>query len=100
LEDMIVPLVRDFLKIRGLKMKESKTRIINMESEGFDFLGFKFQRIRRGRDTSASHTQTTVLRVTPTRANILKLKAKIRSTVKVENKMELILKELNPVLRG
>lgn len=43
LESEILPLIRDFLKQRGLELSEEKTKITNID-EGFDFLGFNLRK--------------------------------------------------------
>lgn len=46
LVDYIIPKVKSFLLKVDLKLNEAKTRIVNV-SEGFNFLGFRFQRYYR-----------------------------------------------------
>nr|MDO8108695.1 group II intron reverse transcriptase/maturase [Candidatus Sigynarchaeota archaeon] len=46
LTSYVIPKVRGFLATVGLTLKEAKTRIVNV-SEGFEFLGFRFQRFFR-----------------------------------------------------
>ena len=43
LEEEVKPLTVEFLRPRGLKLSESKTRITHIK-EGFDFLGKRFQK--------------------------------------------------------
>jgi RNA-directed DNA polymerase len=46
LEDYVLPKLQDFLSSVGLSLNLAKTKIVNI-SEGFDFLGFHFQRFHR-----------------------------------------------------
>ena len=57
LADEVKPLVRQFLKERGLELAEEKTRIVHIDN-GFDFLGFNFRKY---------HGK---LLITPAKANI------------------------------
>lgn len=43
LEEFIKPAIGTFLLERGLEYKQAKTKIVHIE-QGFDFLGFNFQR--------------------------------------------------------
>ena len=43
LADEVKPLVKEFLKERGLELAEEKTRIVHI-AHGFDFLGFNFRK--------------------------------------------------------
>jgi retron-type reverse transcriptase len=44
LERVVLPRLRDFLAIRGLRLSEEKTRIVR-DTEGFDFVGRQFKRL-------------------------------------------------------
>jgi len=46
LEEHVIPTIGEFLHPIGLSFNSAKTRIVNI-SEGFDFLGFHFQRFTR-----------------------------------------------------
>jgi group II intron reverse transcriptase/maturase len=59
-----------FLEERGLKIKESKTRVVKA-TEGFDFLGWNFKIKSNGKFIS-----------TPSKENTAKVKAKIKVTMK------------------
>ena len=45
LERYVVPTLTTFLEERGLKLSETKTRIVHID-DGFDFLGFTVRRYR------------------------------------------------------
>ena len=89
LETQVKPLVREFLKTRGLELSEEKTRITHVE-EGFDFLGWN---VRKFKDT---------LLIRPSKENVRAFLRKVRRIVganKTTRQADLI-KMLNPVLRG
>ena len=62
--------VSDFLKNRGLQIKESKTRVVKA-TEGFDFLGWNFAVKPNGKFIS-----------TPTKEATAKVKSKVKKTMK------------------
>ena len=89
LEEKIIPVIEDFLHVRGLSLSQEKTRIVNIE-EGFDFLG-KNVRKYKGK-----------LLIKPSKANIKLFKQKIAKIVsknKTSSQHDLI-RQLNPVIRG
>lgn len=89
LENQVKPLVREFLKVRGLELSEEKTRITHVE-EGFDFLGWNVRKYK-GK-----------LLIKPSKENVKAFLRKVRKTVganKTTKQADLI-KMLNPVLRG
>lgn len=63
-------LIEDFLSERGLKLKESKTRLVK-STEGFDFLGWHFKVKPNGR-----------LTVIPSKKSIEEIKGKIKDCIK------------------
>lgn len=64
LESLVIPVLMDFLSVRGLNLSEDKTVITRIDT-GFDFLGWHIQRY--GRHTIA----------TPSAKNILSLRTKV-----------------------
>ena len=46
LEDTVIPVVTEFLDLRGLILSPEKTTIVHID-QGFDFLGCNFRKIRR-----------------------------------------------------
>ena len=89
LADEVKPLVRDFLKERGLELAEEKTRIVYID-EGFDFLGFNLRKY---------HGK---LLITPAKANIAAVKETVRALAKASLGLSqaALLHRLNPVIRG
>ena len=66
LTQQVKPAIAEFLDARGLKLKESKTRTINVV-EGFDFLGFNLQRKPWSHKLNQSSNQESVLIIRPKR---------------------------------
>jgi RNA-directed DNA polymerase len=89
LEEEVRPLTAEFLKPRGLKLSESKTRITYIK-EGFDFLGKHFQK-HGGK-----------LLIKPSRQNVQTFLAEIKTTFKenLHAPVERLLMRLNPKIRG
>lgn len=92
--------INEFLSIRGLRLKEAKTRIVHLKV-GFNFLGFRFERVRISLE--ANRKQRTVLRTSPTERNEKSLIQKIKELLnkyRHGGTMEDLLTKLNPILRG
>jgi len=89
LESKIKPLVEEFLRERGLRLSQEKTRITHI-SEGFDFLGFN---IRKYKDK---------LLIKPAKANVLSFVRNIKAIIKKHPTMAAgdLIRILNPKLRG
>lgn len=68
LERSVIPVLTDFLSVRGLHLSEEKTVITHIDT-GFDFLGWRIQRY--GRQTIA----------TPSAKNMLSLRTKVESVL-------------------
>jgi RNA-directed DNA polymerase len=89
LENRVKPLVREFLKARGLELSEEKTRITHVD-EGFDFLGWNVRKFK-GK-----------LLIRPSKDNVKAFLRKVRNIIganKTAKQASLIIM-LNPVLRG
>lgn len=89
LEDEIKPLVKEFLKERGLELSESKTKVTHI-NDGFDFLGF-FIKKYKGK-----------LLIMPAKSNIKGVMKKIREIIKSNKTVKTadLINMLNPVIRG
>jgi RNA-directed DNA polymerase len=83
--------VRQWCEASGLTLHPSKTRIVDVRAEGFDFLGYHFLTTRRGRLTRW-----------PRKTSLQKLKDHIRTLTKRTNGNSLasIIAKVNPTLRG
>lgn len=79
-----------------LNLKPQKTRILNANQEGFDFLGFRFVR----GISSKTHKLTTYY--FPAQKAVSNIKQRIRQVAnhRCPKKAETIVRELTPILRG
>jgi RNA-directed DNA polymerase len=89
LEDKIMPVVKAFLKERGLELSEEKTTITHI-SEGFDFLGFNIRKYKEK------------LLIKPAKQNVLTFVRNIKTVIKKHPTMAAgkLIKILNPKIRG
>jgi RNA-directed DNA polymerase len=90
LENEVKPLVTQFLKERGLRLSESKTRITHI-SEGFDFLGKHIRKYPNGK-----------LLIKPSRPNVQAFLAEIKTFFQenLNTPLDKLLIQLNPKIRG
>ena len=89
LEEIVEPVIENFLDERSLALSPEKTMITHIE-EGFDFLGFNVRKYN-GK-----------LLITPSKGNIKKFLAKIREIIK-DNKQATagsLITKLNPIIKG
>lgn len=83
--------VRQWCEAAGLTLHPTKTRIVDVREEGFDFLGYRFQTTRRGRLTRW-----------PRKKSMQKLKDSLRTKTKRTSghSLSVILGKVNATLRG
>jgi RNA-directed DNA polymerase len=83
--------VRQWCDAEGLTLHPTKTRIVDVRAEGFDFLGYRFQTTQRGR-----------LARWPRKKSEQKLKGTIRAKAKRTNGhgLQEIIADVNRTLRG
>lgn len=95
LAQYVIPKVRDFLSTVGLSNNEAKTQVVNI-SDGFDFLGFHFQRFCR-RDGSIKE-----LMYSPSQPRLDKFVGKLKACVHHGWKMDVkeLIRGLNLRIRG
>jgi len=88
--------VKEFLNIRGLKVKEAKTRIVDMSepNSNFDFLGFNFKKIYR-----RNRKRLVVSIGIPLKAT-RKLRGKIRELTRQRMLFHIYIDKLNSIIRG
>ena len=89
LEHEIMPLVKEFLSVRGLTLSEEKTKITHID-EGFDFLGFNIRKYD-GK-----------FLIKPSKDKVKKFLDKIRETIE-SNKtctQDTLIRFLNPKITG
>lgn len=89
LETEALPLVRDFLAERGLRLSAEKTHITHVD-RGFDFLGWNVRRY------------SGKILIKPSRKNVKAFLGKVREIVKQHKAVAqlYLLWQLNPVIRG
>lgn len=96
-------IIKQFLKLRGLELHKTKTKIINIK-EGFDFLGFNIVRKphnpKLNNTKTESESQKTVLLIQPSEKSVNKVKEKIVKIITKSSPIMRIIRDLNPVLRG
>ncbi len=83
--------IRQWCEAEGLRLHPTKTKIVNVQQEGFDFLGYHFLTTRRGRLTRW-----------PRKKSMAKFKETIRTKTKRTNGRSLrsIIADINLTLRG
>jgi len=89
----VLPILRDFLKERGMKLNDAKTRIVHRE-EGFDFLGFH---VRQYHGKSRS-----VCLAKPSKKTIKRHLEQIKKMISSNKQMKAdeLISKLNPIIRG
>jgi len=89
-----------YLIERGLRFKETKTRIINI-FDGFDFLGFNIQKRLINYRFNNRYLQPDVIIIKPNIKSIMKVKDKIKEVTKnYQMPIRGIISLINPILRG
>ena len=85
----IIPAIKDFLKPRGLKLSEEKTKIVRIE-QGFDFLGQNLKKYRNR------------LIITPSKENTKSFLEKVKTVIKkcYGRKTTDLINQLNPMILG
>jgi RNA-directed DNA polymerase len=89
LAEEVKPLVMQFLRERGLRLAEEKTRIVHID-DGFDFLGFNLRKYHG------------TLLIKPAATSITAVKDKARAVFKdgASLPQRVLIHRLNPLLRG
>jgi RNA-directed DNA polymerase len=93
LEQVVRPLIEEFMRERGLELSKEKTSITHIE-DGFDFLGQNVRKYRNGKRR--------VLLIKPSSKSIKALLEKVRGIVKANRQTpagKLVL-ALNPIIKG
>lgn len=90
IKEYIIPIIKEFLQVRGLTLNIEKTKVINIKKESLDFLGFNFS-YREGN-----------LTVTPTKKSIDNIQNRIREEIELAHNYsnEDLINKLNPIIRG
>jgi len=89
--EQALAVVRQWCEVEGLTLHPVKTRIVDVRTEGFDFLGYHFATTQRGR-----------LARWPRKKSLTKLKETIRAATTRANghSLECIIETVNRTLRG
>jgi len=89
LKNDVIPLVEDFLKVRGLTLSKDKSKIAHI-NDGFDFLS---QNIRKYKGK---------LLISPSRESVQSFKNKVKAILKRNRGIpaHALIRLLNPVIRG
>jgi RNA-directed DNA polymerase len=89
LENVVQPWIVQFLRERGLMFSDEKTRIVHID-DGFEFLGWNFRKYG-GK-----------MLIKPSKKNVQTFYGKVRDIIagSLSVPKELLIKRLNPVLRG
>ena len=89
--EQALAIVRQWCEAEGLTVHSTKTRVVSVRMEGFDFLGYHFQATKKGRLTRW-----------PRKKSLMKLKDTIRSKTGRTNgsSLEYIILNINRTLRG
>ena len=95
-----IPKVKEFLSKRGLEISEKKSRIINLEKEGFDFLGWRISLFNRNFKKNKMADNKKVLVIKPTKEAIKRVKTKIKVEFVSNKPIRAFIKDLNPIFRG
>jgi RNA-directed DNA polymerase len=104
-------LIEDWLRVMGLELKPSKTRITHTLEEcdgncGFNFLGFTVRQFPQGKIHSSHDTHGRNLGyktlIKPSSENVSRHKEKLAKIIKFHraSSQEVLINELNPVIRG
>ena len=90
LEREVIPIVKEFLKVRGVEISQEKSKITHI-SDGFDFLGHNVRKYSNG-----------ALLTKPSKGNVKNFLQEIRKTIKsnYSAKTENLIAQLNPKIRG
>ena len=93
-------ILEEYLALRGLNIKQSKTRIINI-NEGFDFLGWNIRKFPINRKKNiCKKTREDILIVKPSKKNLKKVLTSIKDVLQKYKSLDVIIGKLNPILRG
>nr|YP_009730059.1 group II intron reverse transcriptase/maturase [Leucocryptos marina]BBQ05389.1 group II intron reverse transcriptase/maturase [Leucocryptos marina] len=95
-----IPRVNFFLSKRDLKISEKKSKIRNLNNEGFTFLGWDIALKSRNFRINKSKTNEKVLIIRPSKKSIKRFKREIKKNFRSNKPIQAIIRDLNPVLRS
>lgn len=89
----------EFLGLRGLKMKEKKTKGFTIE-EGFDFLGWNMRKWKRDRKYDKPGNTSMIVKMKPKSEAVNRVCRKIRDTATSDLSLDEVIRKRNPIVRG
>jgi hypothetical protein len=95
-----LPKLNEFLKVRGLKISKQKSKIINLQNESLNYLGWKINLVPRNLKHNKTGLNKLVLLVKPSFKSIRRVKLKIKSYFKLRVPIGVLIARLNPIIRG
>jgi RNA-directed DNA polymerase len=98
--DNYLPKLKKFLKVRGLKISKQKSKIINLEKESLNYLGWTFTLMPRNLKHNKPSINKFVLITKPSREGIRRVSLKIKYYFKLNAPLSLIIWKLNPIIKG
>jgi len=100
LEGEILDRVTAFLKVRGLTLSHTKTKIVDLKCDSFEFLGWQVTVRTRDPKRNSRGSSSTLLVMYPTPKNFKKIKRTVSDEFDAGRPIESIVRTLNPKLRG
>lgn len=90
IENVLLPLIREFMSVRGLTLSEEKTKVTHI-NDGFDFLGFNIRKYPNGK-----------VLTTPSKEGVKRFCEKVRLKIKTHKTAKTIsmIRMLNPMITG
>lgn len=95
-----IPSVISFLSERGLKVSEKKSRILNIEDEGFTYLGWDIMLKDRNLKKNKFKSSKKVLIIKPSKKSVKRFKKRIKDEFRLNKPIRALISNLNPALRG
>jgi len=95
-----IPRVISFLSERGLNFSEKKFKILDLEKDGFLFLGWDISLKNRDLKRNQSKLNAKILIIKPSKKSIKSFKSKIKKKFRSNKPIRALISDLNPVLRG
>lgn len=92
-----IPRVIFFLSERGVQVSEKKSKIINLEKERFNFLGWEISLKSRNPTRNKYNSSNKVLIIKPSKKSIKRFKGKIKALFRLNKPIRAIVKDLNPL---
>jgi RNA-directed DNA polymerase len=83
-----------WLAPKGLRLNEAKTRVVSVDNEGFDFLGYSIRRHR----TADGHK----VLIRPSREAMIKIRRRLKAEIRATrgHPASALIGRLNPIIRG